>query len=178
MNLHMRKTEKSSWKKRLEKHNEILIRIQFILEVSVYRQRLWNKNFKLYGPVLWTKLACFKIMCCFWAVDYFHCYLNQMPKQLIHSSYILKTKKDWEYWLNYSVDLSIELFETFDALNSKLFSKHWILHVFLLVIIAWKKIFCLSILSHILDPLGLVWSATWCYSMKHFYVTGVVCVRS
>ena len=102
MNLHMRKTEKSSWKKWLEKHNEILIRIQFILEVSVYRRRLWNKNFKLYGPVLWTKLACFKIMCCFWAVDYFHCYLNQMPKQLIHSSYILKTKKDWKYWLNYS----------------------------------------------------------------------------
>ena len=33
-------------------NNKILMRIQFILEVYVHRQRLQIKNFKLHGPLL------------------------------------------------------------------------------------------------------------------------------
>ena len=40
----------------------------------------YKKTFKLYGLILWAGLTCHKVMCNYWTADYFHCYLNQMPK--------------------------------------------------------------------------------------------------
>ena len=40
------------------------------------------KKIKLYGPSLWTGFTGLHILCHCWAVDYFHSYLNQMPKPL------------------------------------------------------------------------------------------------
>ena len=39
----------------------------------------------------------FQVLCHYWAEDYIHSYLNEMPKPLIHSSYNLRIKKDWQY---------------------------------------------------------------------------------
>ena len=42
----------------------------------------YKKNFKLYGPFLWTGFTSVKFMYHYWAVNYFYCYLNQIPKDL------------------------------------------------------------------------------------------------
>ena len=59
--------------------NKILMRIQLVLEVYAYRQKLYIK-IKLYGPFLWTDLKCIQVLCHYWAENYFHSYFNQMPK--------------------------------------------------------------------------------------------------
>ena len=47
-------------------------------------------------------------------------YLNQTPKLVNHSSYILKVEKDWQNRLGYSDDLLVNLIEKSDTLmNSK-----------------------------------------------------------
>ena len=106
--------------------------IQFIVEVYVCKN--WKK--KLYGLFLWTGFTYFKVLCYHWAIDYFHCYLNQITRPLSSSSYILRIEKDWEYLLDYSNDLLIQLIEKSDTLSYKPFLKHYFLetslHVFLL----------------------------------------------
>ena len=67
------------------------MRIQFILEIYVYRRRLQKKNYTLWSIFMdridmsqgyVTLLGC--------RLDYFHYYLNQMTKPLSYNSYILK----------------------------------------------------------------------------------------
>ena len=107
--------------------------IQFIVEVYVCKN--WKKT--LYGLFLWTGFTYFKVLCYHWAIDYFHCYLNQITRPLSSSSHILRIEKDWEYLLDYSNDLLIQLIEKSDTLSYKPFLKHYFLetslHVFLLL---------------------------------------------
>ena len=44
-----------------------------------------------------------------------------MPKPLSHSSYFLKVKKNWEYWLNYYDELLVEIVKKSDTLSYKPF---------------------------------------------------------
>ena len=75
---------KSSRRKQTESFdNNILMRIESILDVYVCRRFF----LKLYDPFLWIGFIFLKVMYHYWAVAYFHCYLNQMPKPLSHSSY-------------------------------------------------------------------------------------------
>ena len=69
------------------------MRIQFILEVFVYRQRLWEQNI-LYGHFLWTDMPPGFVPLL--TVVYFHSYLNQMPQPISHSSYRLRIARDWQ----------------------------------------------------------------------------------
>ena len=69
------------------------MKILFISEIYVYRQRLKNK-IKLNGPFLWTGITCLQVLRHYWDVDYFHRYLSQMPKTLSHSSYILRNVQE------------------------------------------------------------------------------------
>ena len=54
----------------------------------------YKKPFKLHGPFLWTGFTCHKVICHYWAADYFQCYLNEVSKSLSHSCYILSIGKD------------------------------------------------------------------------------------
>ena len=53
------------------------MRVQFILQVYVYRQRLWKKTLNsvapFYGHFLFT---CIRVTCHCWTVNPFHCYFN------------------------------------------------------------------------------------------------------
>ena len=82
-------------------NNKILMRIQFILEVYVHRQRLQIKNFKLHGPLLWTGFTCLEVMCHYWAVDYFFC--QTVTCNALHS----KNSKYTIYKLDIRVDVSL-----------------------------------------------------------------------
>ena len=79
------------------------MRMQFRLEVYVYRR--------------WTGFICHKPICHYWAVDYFHCFFNEMLKLLNHSSHIVRIEKDWKYRLKDSDDLLVELIEKSDAFH-------------------------------------------------------------
>ena len=124
----------------LEIDNKVWMRIQLVLEDYAYRQKLYKK-IKLYGPFLWTDLKCIQVLCHYWAANYFHSCLNQMPKRLTHSFYILSIEKNWQYWFNYSDDLLVKLHEKSDTLSKKPFFKHWLfkasLHIFLLFMFVW-----------------------------------------
>ena len=71
----------------------------------------------VYGLFLLTGFIFLKVICYYWAVDFFHCYFNQMPKSLSYGSYFLMIEKDCENRLNY-LDASLsELIEKSDILN-------------------------------------------------------------
>ena len=51
-------------------------------------------------PFSLTGLTCLQVLWHYCAADYFHSYLNQIPKPLNHRSYNLRVEKDWQYWIN------------------------------------------------------------------------------
>ena len=116
--------------------------------------------------------------CSFRTEEYFHCYLNQMPKPLVHSSNILRTKKHWEFWLNYSDDLLVKPIEKSDILSHRLFfntafyklvSTYFIVYVRVKQKLLLKKIKPYSTF----DWLGFEWYLVLQY--QRFCVFGAVC---
>ena len=71
--------------------HEVLIGIQFVLEVYMYRHD-YEKKQKLTGPFLWTGLTYLQVLCHYWAVELL--LILKIPKLLSHSSCILRIKKD------------------------------------------------------------------------------------
>ena len=58
-----------------------------------YRNKL-NSLVPFYGQDWYVSSS---TLCQYWAADYFESYLNQMPKPLSQSSYVLGIEKDWQY---------------------------------------------------------------------------------
>ena len=119
------------------------------------------------------KLTCLQVLCHYLAAEYFHCYLNQMPKPLSYRSNILRIETNWEYWLNYLDDLLVKLNERFDTLSYKPF----------LNTSFYKRVYtyccCMCLCeakatvqrnwAAFFDWFGLlnwVWGSNWCYSIK------------
>ena len=66
--LQMRKNKYNSRRKYIQNYdNNILMRTLFVQKIIIKR---------FYGPFLWTRLAYLQVLCHYWAVDFFHNYLN------------------------------------------------------------------------------------------------------
>ena len=91
----------------------MLMRIQSILAVYVYGRIFIKKPLNSIWPLfvdrIHMSLGYLPLLVC----RLLSLLFNQMFKQRSHGSYILRIRQDWEWWLNYSYNLLVELIESY-----------------------------------------------------------------